>query len=264
MTLPSLTHWTNTRIGLHQAAQVIGGVRAATAAPEPNYTHLGLRVIPRGLTTGALPLGVELVLDFARRTLVIETAGQAAMEIALAGHTQLSLADEVENRLTALGRPLALQRGKITGQDAMKIDPRQAVDYAQVLHRVAEALRRFRDSLPGPKSPVVVWPHGFDLSFLWFATATALEEAPHMAFGFSPYSAGLETPYFYTYPYPVPDGVIERPLPLLTRWHATGWTGTITEYEEWRTADDPEAVIETIWRSLFQTVSPLLRSLKFS
>ncbi len=254
MPLPSLTNWTPTRTGLHQAAQVIGGVRAANAAPESNYTHLGLHVIPRGLTTGALPPGVELVLDFARRSILIES-GQNTTEIALAGQTQHTLADAVAAALA----PIPLQRSKITGQEVLEIDAQQAADYALVLHRVAESLRRVRDSLPGQKSPVVVWPHGFDLSFLWFATATAREEAPHMAFGFSPYSAGLERPYLYTYPYPVPDRLTEHPLPPLTRWQTAGWTGTITEYEAWRTTDQPDAVIEATWRALFQTISPLLR-----
>jgi hypothetical protein len=260
MSLPPLTHWTDTRIGLHQAAQVIGGVRAASAPPEPNYTHLGLRVIPHGLTTGILPIGAELVLDFTQQTLVIESAGQRTAEITLAGHTQTSLADEVEKRLAALGQPVTLQRNKITGQNALAIDAQQAADYAQVLHLVAESLRRVRDRLPGQKTPVVVWPHGFDLSCLWFATETALEEAPHMAFGFSPYSTGLERPYLYTYLYPVPDKLTEHAVPPFTRWQTTGWTGTITEYDGWRTLDNPQVGIELAWNVLFRTLSPLLRT----
>ncbi len=258
MLLPSLTDWDNTRQGLHAAAQVIGAVRAATAEPQPNYTHLGLLVDPVGLTTGPLPGVGELVLQFGAQAILYKPPDREPAGFALAQHTQRSLADAVETGLSALGHPVALNRDKITGDALLTIDAAQAARYARALNAVADTMARFYETLPGEKTPLIVWPHGFDLSFLWFATATASEEAPHLAFGFSPYSAGLGRPYFYTYAYPVPDGLLDLKLPPLTRWQTEGWTGTVTAYDDLTSMPDFAVTIFHIFRAIYLGVSPLL------
>ena len=258
MTLPKLTDWDTTRTALHQAAQVVGAVRAAVATPEPNWGHLGLRVVPEGLTTGVLSIG-ELILDFRTLTILYNPTNQDQVGFALAQHSQKSLADAIENALTGSGRPTLLKRDKITGESICDINAETAADYARVLFLVYEIFRSFREGLPGEKSRLVVWPHGFDLSFLWFATEVLTEEAPHMAFGFSPYSAGLERPYLYSYAHPVPDGLTDLELPDRTNWHTQGWTGTVTRYDVLVTEADPATVIEAILRELFARIAPLLR-----
>jgi hypothetical protein len=259
MPLPALSNWGTTRTALHQAAQVVGAVRAAVAAPEPNWAHLGLRVLPEGLTTGVLPAIGELVLDFRTLTILYKPTNQHQVGFALAQHSQISLADAVENTLNALGHSTALKRDKITSDTVFDMDADTAADYARVLFLLHEILRSFRESLPGEKSRLVVWPHGFDMSFLWFASEVTSEQAPHMAFGFSPYSAGLERPYLYTYAYPVPDGLTDLALPDQTSWHTDGWTGTVTPYDALVDEPDPVTAIETLLRHLFTQVSLLLR-----
>jgi hypothetical protein len=259
MVLPALSNWDTTRIALHQAAQVVGAVRAAVAAPEPNWAHLGLRVLPEGLTTGVLATIGELVLDFRTLAILYKPTNQDEVGFALAQHTQLSLADAVEKALNELGHPTALKRDKITCDTVFDMDADTAADYARVLFLLYEILRSFRESLPGEKSRLVVWPHGFDMSFLWFANGVTSEQAPHMAFGFSPYSAGLERPYLYTYAYPVLDGLTDLALPDATAWHTAGWTGTVTPYDALIARPDPVATIESLLRHMFAQVSPLLR-----
>jgi hypothetical protein len=258
MSLPALTGWENTRTGLHQAAQVVGAVRAAVARPEPNWTHLGLRVVPRGLTTGALPSVGELVLDFLTLTILYNPPDKAPVALSLLQHTQRSLADAVESGLSASGHPVVLKRDKITGEATFDFELSLAADYAGVLYLLAGIFQAFRDGLPGARSPLVVWPHGFDLSFLWFATDTASEEAPHMAFGFSPGSSGLDRPYIYSYVYPIPGGLTDHDLPPLTRWQTEGWTGTVTEYDDLVGTDDAAAVVADTLHRLYTTLSPTL------
>jgi hypothetical protein len=255
---PVIPEWTDTRVGLHQAAQVIGAVRATVAAPERNWTHLGLRVIPDGLTTGALPGLGELVLNFAYLTILYKPVEADPVGFSLVQHTQTSLMDAVVRALVNRGHQHDYKRDKVTGSAVFQIDPRIAGMYAQALYTISEAFTHFRESLPGQKSPAIVWPHGFDLSFLWFATEEASEEKSHMAFGFSPYSAGLERPYFYSYPYPLPDGLTDLELPPKTRWHTTGWTGTIMEYDDLVGKENPGAIIGQTFRAIHETVSPRL------
>ena len=258
MPLPALIGWENTRATLHQAARVIGAVRAAVAPPEPNWTHLGLRVVPRGLTTSVLPAVGELLLDFLTPAIVYNPPGQKSVAFALSRQTQQSLADAVVQGLAASGHPVAFKRDRITDRATFDFDPRLAADYARALYTLAEAFRVFRDDLPGQKSPLVVWPHGFDLSFLWFATAEASEQAPHMAFGFSPGSPGLDRPYVYSYVYPVPEELTDRDLPPHTHWHIEGWTGTVTAYDDLAGRDDASAVVVDTLHALYTSLSPAL------
>jgi hypothetical protein len=204
MVLPTLPDWGPTRTALHQAAQVIGGVRTALADPEPNWGHLGLRVVPDGLTTGVLPSAGELVLDFRALTILYRPTNQEPLGCSLVQHNQKSLADTVEQMLVALGKPVTLKRDKITSETTFDLNADLAADYARVLFLFFEILRRFREGLLGEKSRLVVWPHGFDLSFLWFVKDSVSEQEPHMAFGFSPSSAGLERPYLYSNRIPSP------------------------------------------------------------
>ncbi len=258
MALPELSNWEKTREALHQATQVIGGVRRAVAEPEPNWAHLGLQVVPEGLTTGPLLVG-ECRLHFPELKIRYLHDGRTA-EVPIAGHSQRSLADALEAALAAAGHENALDRGKITGETPLEPDRRTATEYAGALNLIWQALGRFRSSLPGDKSPLVLWPHGFDAAFLWFAQPgqTSEEEDPHMGFGFSPGSAGLARPYFYSYPRPVPDGLGEIALPPGVRLHTQGWTGTVLDYDAVSQSPDPAAAIQDSLRATFEAVSPLL------
>jgi hypothetical protein len=259
VTLPALNDWEGTRIGLHQATQVAGAVRKALAAPEPNWTHLGMRVIPEGLTTGQLPGLGEIVVSFVERSLIHRLDGKNVLHIPLEGHHQISLADALAEGLAASGHSLTLDRAKITSDAPFQIDERAARDYAQALNAVAGTLQELRRTLPGQRTPVVVWPHGFDISFLWFATDEASEQAPHMSFGFSPGSQGLDRPYVYSYAYPIPEGLTDLPLPDPARWHASYWIGAIIDYDSLRDHPEPWEVVKRNLRTIFETVAGLLK-----
>jgi hypothetical protein len=258
MSLPALSNWTHTRTGLHQAAQVLGAVRAVVAEPLPNWLHLALRIAPgQGLTTGDLPLG-RLTLDFHTQAILYKAPGREEMGFALIQHTQQSMAETVEAALRALGHDLSLDRDKVVGDTPFSLDVGLAADYERVLSLAGEALARVREELPGQTSPLVVWPHGFDASFLWFATDQPGEDAPHMAFGFSPYSEGLERPYFYAYAHPVPDSLTRQVLPPLARWYTESWAGALLPYDKLIDKQDPTAAVANSLRQVYDTVSPLV------
>jgi hypothetical protein len=149
---------------------------------------------------------------------------------------------------------------KIAGDTPLQIDIRVAGDYATILKAVEETLTELRGALPGSKTPVVVWPHGFDASFLWFATAEASEQAPHMSFGFSPGSPGLDRPYVYSYAYPIPTGLTDVPLPEPARWHADHWTGVVMDYDLLRNTPDPWELVKKNLHMIFNTESRLLKT----
>lgn len=257
MTLPTLTAWENTRAGLHHAAQTLGAIRKLAAPPLPNYAHLGLFVTPYGLTTGPLPFG-HLSLDFIQRVVRCHI-GPNTHNIALAGHTQITLLDRVLETLNHAGHPLSPDRSKISNDTLFAIDEAQSAAYAQALFAVFTAIARFRARLLGALSPMIVWPHGFDLSFLWFPGPSMDEQKdPHMNFGFSPGSPGIDHPYIYAYVWPLPDHLTQLPLPAPAHWHTQGWIGVVLSYNEIITSADPAGQIETILDTVYRAISGLM------
>lgn len=253
MTLPALTNWDSTHAGLHQAAQVIGTVRKTVAEPLPNYAHLGLFVTPTGVTTGSLPFGGKLSLEFASRS-VVYSGGS----ISLAGHTQSSLTDAVLNMLKDKGHNITLDRAKLGGTQPLDVHTDTAADYAKALYSIHTAIARFRSRLFGSMSPMIIFPHGFDLSTLWFARGSVETQDPHMNFGFSPGSPGLPRPYVYVYAHPIPAGMFDVQLPEGARWYREGWKGIVIDYDRLAKESDHETKLENMLRDIQAKIAPLM------
>lgn len=259
MPLPTLFNWQPTRDSLHRASQVISAVRAEVTPPLPNALRLSLNVIPEGLSTGPLPFGGDLVLDFTDLSIAYRQPGETPARLSLKGHSQWSLAGAVLNLLAEEGHDISLNRDKLADQSPLHIDARTAEEYADALYKIFTAAARFRARLFGPQSPVVVWPHGFDLSFLWFAGAGSDEhQDKHMNFGFSPGSPGFERPYLYSYASPSPAVLIDVPLPVLAHVNTQPWTGIVVHYDDLVNTNDSETVIEELYSEIYRAVSPLL------
>jgi len=259
MPLPDLFNWQPTRDSLHRASQVISAVRAEVTPPLPNAMRLSLNVIPEGLSTGPLAFGGDLALDFTDLSIAYRQPGEASARLSLKGHSQWSLVGAVMNLLAEEGHDLNLNRDTLADQSPLHFDAHAAEEYADALYSIFTAAARFRARLFGPQSPVVVWPHGFDLSFLWFAGAGSNEhQDKHMNFGFSPGSPGFERPYLYCYASPSPAALADVPLPVLAHVNTHPWTGIVVHYDDLVGTNDSESVIEELYSEIYRAVSPLL------
>jgi hypothetical protein len=258
MTLPPLTDWEDTRRALHQAAQVVGAIRKTNAEPLPNYLHYALEVIPNGLTTGKLPDGGEMVLDIKQAAIVYTSTSGDVLTIPTNGKTQVSLMDAVLDAMERAGNPVQPDRAKIGGTDTLNADVKTASDYQGTLYSIYTAIARFKARLFGPMSRMVVWPHGFDLSFLWFARGFDEGSDPHLNFGFSPGSPGFPRPYIYAYAHPKPPGLLDVQLPAPARWNTEPWTGVVIDYDTLAADSDAESTLERLLLDIHASLSPLL------
>ncbi|MCU1350669.1 MAG: hypothetical protein JWO56_3699 [Acidobacteria bacterium] len=90
-----------------------------------------------------------------------------------------------------------------------------------------DALYAEADSLLRPLggSPVLCWPHHFDI-----ATLLTVGEGTTIGVGLSPGDHSYPEPYWYVTPYPYPATTA---LPSLTRgrWHTAGWVGAVLAAE---------------------------------
>lgn len=262
---PALENATDDLRQLHRVAGVLGAINQFSRTQIPNHLEQILRVERGGLGTGRLPSGQTFRLDLEALELI---AGGA--RIALNARSQRNLleaaleASQIAPSLEAFRAGLEANGVQVDPADLLddapiRVDARIASDYASALWGVFSAISRFRARLNGPQTPLAVWPHGFDLSTLWFATDTALERAPHMNYGFAPFDRSGNPPYLYAYAYPMPPGFEALPLPEGARWNTSGWNGAVVPYSEIVKRDDPEALIESALVAIHETLAPKLR-----
>lgn len=254
-TLPALHEWTTSRDGMHRATQVVGAFRKAFSPKLPNALHLALYIRPFGLTTGPLPFGA-IDFDMAGGEVRL-SIGDELLTIDLHGHSPKSLHDAI---LTGLRQhDIDADIPTNTDETPFNVDGRLAADYTAALWRISGALRGLRADWFGVVTPLVVWPHGFDASQLWFPGSTPDEHsAPHLNFGFSPGSEGLPRPYIYAYASPMPDGLVGVTLPPLARWHTQGWTGVVVDYDALATRSDPDGDLLDTLRVVYAVLSARL------
>lgn len=259
MTLPPLNQWDSTRAGLHRAAQVVAAVRVAVSPPLPNALRHSLYPVRRGLTTGPLPLGGELLLDFGARAVFYMRPALPHYEIPAHGDSQTSLAERLLRALAQAGHSVALDSAHLDDSAPLEIDAGQAADYAAALYTVFTAAARFRARLFGPQSPVVVWPHNFDLSTLWFAGAGSDENRhQHLAFGFAPASQGFARPYLYAYARPHTPDLSALALPAPAYVHDDGWTGVVVDYDDLVGLAEPDQAVEALYADIYRALLPLV------
>jgi hypothetical protein len=126
------------------------------------------------------------------------------------------------------------------------------------LQQIFTGIARFKAGLRGMQTPLVVWPHGFDISTLWFTGSEIDERQPHTNFGLSPRSEGIETPYLYAYAYPYPACFDPPDLPEGAYWHTRGWTGAVIPYDAIAGQEDAAGYVEASCIAVYQELLPLL------
>ena len=245
--LPTLENWDSTRDGLHQVALVQSAIKVCCVEPQPNSLQYSLGVTRSGLSTSRLNVGGELRFDIAELRLVYSRDERKDFVINVAGYDQKSLIDDVVSGFASLGIDIRPPRTHITHRHRFDIEPGLAADYLTVLDAAYVALARFRARLGGCLSPLVLWAHHFDLAFLWFPGASMDEHKdPQLAFGFAPYSPGLQRPYFYAYGWSPEAGYLELPVSAPARAESGSYTGLHAGYDDLDRGDQFASQVEGI------------------
>lgn len=266
---------------LHQAMRVLGALQLLTQPQTPLWLERALAPVSAGASTGLLPGGGRVLLDFHVPAIRYLPANDNPLELPLQGRSQRTLletlfgqlagpelapllpdGDDITsrvlqayeiNQIRAAPKPQAL-----LDDQELVIDPRVAAAYAAIQYNMFTVLARFRARLMGALSPLVVWPEHFDLSTIWFAGQVLDEDKPHTNFGFAPFSPGLDFPYLYAYAYPYPDQYEPPRLPAGARWHTEGWTGVVLPYSVIAEQSQPEQFAEESCLQIYQELRALL------
>jgi len=239
-----------TRDYLQEVALALGVLQRAYVPKDPHDWHYGLEVGMRGLLTQPMTITGQEVragLDFVRHKARLGDSSWS-----LEQYTAPEILNNIEVWLESHGASVTLQRPKFSAEPR-RFDSQCSSDYAAALWWMNMRFRELSASLKGGQvSPILLYPHHFDLSLVWFP----FEDKRQVAIGFSTGDQTISEPYLYLTAYPEPEGFSGLKLPLGTHWQATGFSGAILPYSVLSKSADPIKVFRGYAR-LIAAAQPL-------
>jgi hypothetical protein len=256
VSLPDLSNWDATKTALHQSLQVIRSARLLGVDPMPSDLHYSAIPTAYGASSGPLNFGGELRLDYAKAAYIYHKEGAEVFSVSLEGQNQTTLFDAVFAEFESL-EP---NRGKVTETSAFVINKAAAATYAQLQWRMYAVLGQLKGRMYGPQTPIALWPHGFDLSTIWYVDGMDEHNDPHINFGFSPGTPDVGQPYFYFYAWPAPDGLSDQ-VPEVITWNPEwGTPGGLLKYEQFANQSDPDGMVLEALTACYRVASEMLKA----
>ena len=270
---PALNYaaWRDTLLTLQLWAQIVGKLRLALAPWVNHGWQVPLYVSARGLTTGPVPAGgeiLELEFDFIAHRLLARTSRGEERRLPLAPQSVADFHAAVVSALRDLQIEAAINEMPNELPNPIRFSEdrvHQSYDAAAV-HRFWRALiqvdrvfKLFRSGFLGKASPVHFFWGSFDLAVTRFSgrraplhpggipnlpDAVTREAYSHevSSAGFWPGNDSFPRAAFYSYAYPTPPGFRDR---LVTEgaFFAPELGEFILPYDVVREAPDPDAVL---------------------
>ncbi|HSX23575.1 MAG TPA: DUF5996 family protein [Candidatus Saccharimonadales bacterium] len=228
-----------TRHYLQDIARVMGKVQQTYLPAEPHDWHRGL-VINGGLRTAPLPGTAAVILNMQRGT------------VSVAEHTWQLGKTSPQELMTGLKGWLAAhhiekipEEPELTGEAAYEHE--QAIHISQMLAWTGDVLGEVKAPIKeGMTSPILLFPHHFDVSLVWFP----YKDDRQVSFGFSFGDEHIEGPYFYSSAYPEPAGFTDRNLPGGAYWHDKGFRGAVLLYDIAQRSKEPRATVMAFCKAM--------------
>lgn len=259
--LPRLESWNETRDALHQGMQVMRCVSLFGRDPTPNQLEYSSYPTNYGATTGPLNFGGEFKYDFNHLKFIYDKDGKEVFTVSFVGESQKSAFEKVSAEFEKIGVSDNLDTSKISEDKTFLINSKHASDFADAQYKIFRAMSVFRSRLGGNMTPIVLWPHAFDLSFIWFFNRNGFDEKKHMHmnFGFSP-GIGKERPYLYFYAWPALKDLVGSKLPAKGSW-ITQWNtpGGAFDYDYFASLNNPENEIVSAFQKMFEKIAPMMK-----
>jgi len=271
-----LEEWEQTKNPLHLFLQIAGKVRLALHPKTNHWWHVTFSVSARGLTTGPIPYGeglFEIEFDLLRHRLAVRSSSGQERELPLGG---LSVAEfhrglfaalaglGIEVRIRAVPYDLPFSTVPFAQDTAPRAyDRRQVERFWRVLCRVDSLFREFRGRFVGKSAPVQLYWHHMDLALTRFCGRPAppregsqveREAYSHeeISFGFWAGDQRVREAAFYSYTYPLPEGLYDQPLrPPGAFWDREAGYAML-RYEQVRLAPDPRREVLDFLESAYQ------------
>ncbi len=282
---PALAYsaWSDTAKTLHMWTQIVGKVRLALSPWVNHSWHVTLYPTPRGLTTGAMPMGprsLELAFDFIGHRLNLMTSDDRHKQIELRPRSVASFYRELMELLAELD--CTVEFSKIPNEVPEPIpfdrdeahasyDPVYARRFSTALSSAARVFSEFRAGFLGKASPVHFFWGSFDLAVTRFSGRVA---PPHPggvpglpdwvtreAYSHEVSSAGFwpgsdeSPPLFYSYAYPTPEAFAGSKVEPPEATFSPELGEFVLPYDVVRGSPKPEETLRTFLRSTYDAAA---------
>jgi hypothetical protein len=222
-----------TRDYLQEVALILSSLQRAYVPKDPRDWHYGLNVNLRGLITQPFMIKgqeVQASLDLVRRKVRLQGSSWP-----LSDYTPTEIFNAVQEWLGSHQASVNLPRPKFNTEPP-PFDTHQANLYAASLWWMDEQFRWLSKTLTtGLTSPILLYPHHFDLSLVWFP----YNDERQVAIGYSSGDETITEPYLYLTAYPEPNRFTKLALPKEACYQTTGFSGAILTYDKLQASADP-------------------------
>jgi hypothetical protein len=236
---------------LRDVSLVLSSLQRAYIPKHPKQWQYGLQVNLRGLVTETFKINGDDIC--ASLNLVTRKVRLGNTNWKLDEYTPTEIENNILVWLQNNGQNVQLEKEKLKGS-GYTFNKAHAKDYAQSLWWIQNQIKHHCEKLTeGSKAPILLYPHHFDLSFVWFP----FDDERQAAIGYSTGDENIKEPYLYLTAYPEPGGFTSVPLPEGVHLQKEGFSGFILPYEKLQSSDDPINLFESYFelmgsiRSLF-------------
>ena len=266
--------WRDTRDTLHMYTQIVGKLRLALSPFEPQWANVPLWLTSRGLTTGPVPHGqgtFSVDVDLIDHALLLTTTWGATGRLAVAPGSVAEAYARIMAMLKAAGVDATID--PVPQEIASPIpfaedtQPRPynkplANAWWRILVSSYRVMQRYRARFEGKTPPIGLMWGTFDLRDARYTGPILPVSPPNTGYirrnamnqaqiecGWWHGGANYPRPAYYSFTFPQPAGIEQATLP------AGAWNGAIGEfildYDEVRTAADPDAHLATFLESTY-------------
>jgi hypothetical protein len=286
-TLPT-ADWVDTLEALHLWTQVVGKIRMVHSPWLNHSWSVPLYVSSRGLTTSLVPYGgegFELTFDLLDEQLQLTTSEGKARSIELSPKTVAAFYGEVMGAMKAVGMPTEIHPTPSEIADAIpfpddtqhqSFNPDHARTLWRALLQAQRVMTRFRAGYWGKASPVHFFWGSFDLAVTRFSGKkapphdggipnfpddVAREAYSHevTSCGFWPGNRESNTPIFYSYAYPTPQGFSAAKVAPERAFWLDALGEFALPYEAVATAEDPDATLLSFFETTHAAAADLMK-----
>ena len=277
--------WKDSCAALHLQTQIVGKYRLAHTPWVNHSWHATLYVNADGLTTGLVPdgPGITVQFDLQRQRLVASCATGKSDGFLLEPMSIAAFDSKFKKTIAALGGspdyhgcPNELPEVTLFADDtaARPWDADAISRFHRALVRIDAVFNEFRTAFLGKVSPVHLFWGSFDLAVTRFSgrpaplhpggipnlpDAVTREAYSHevSSAGFWPGGGGIDEPCFYSYAYPTPGGFAERPVRPEAARFEENLGEFVLPYEAVRSAPDPREALLEFLTSTFDAAAGL-------
>lgn len=241
-----------TRDYLREISLILSSLQRVFLPKDAHDWHYGLEVNLRGLVTQPFMVSgqqTQASLDLVRQK--VRLGGSAWR---LGEYTAPEILNNVRVWLESHSLKAELVKPKFA-TDVIHFDSHQVRLYADSLWWMDEQFRWLKTTLDdGFTSPILFYPHHFDLSLVWFPN----NDDKQLAIGFSYGDETIEEPYLYITAYPELPAFTKLTLPKPAYYQTTGFSGAILSYAKLSASPRPDKLFQKYANEVLSAARPLV------